>query len=306
MPEVELVGVPFDGYGRPGNQALAVGALRRAGLAAALGSPARDTLLELPEPVAERGPAGGLLNEPALVSATDQLAARVAAAAAAGRFPVVHGGDCALLLGSVAGLRDAAGTAGLVVVDGHEDAVPLDVSEDGEAANTEIGLLGLTGRLLTGPLARRRGVLDPAALAVLGPRDRDWRALSAVGSVRDAGVWLRDAGVWLRDADEVTAAPRAAGREAAAHVAATAPRWWLHVDLDVLDPVVFPAQGLPGVPDDPGGLRPAELTELLLGALEVPGCAGWSVAVYDPEQDPGGSCAREVVRLAGQVAAALP
>ncbi|SFT91374.1 Arginase family protein [Geodermatophilus amargosae] len=191
-----------------------------------------------------------------------------------------------------------AGTAGLVFVDGHEDAVPLDVSEDGEAANTEVGLLlGLTGRLLTGPLARRRGVLDPAALAVLGTRDRDWRARFAVGS-------LRDAGVWLRDVDEVAAVPRVAGRDAAEHVAGAAPRWWLHVDLDVLDPVVFPAQGLPGVPDDPGGLRWDGLTDLL-GTLEVPGCAGWSVAVHDPEQDPDGTCGRDVVRLAGHLAAAL-
>lgn len=37
----------------------------------------------------------------------------------------------------------------LLFVDGHEDTMPLDVSEDGEAANTEIGLLlELTGRLL--------------------------------------------------------------------------------------------------------------------------------------------------------------
>ena len=35
MAEVELIGVPFDGYGRTGNQALAAEVLREAGLVAA-------------------------------------------------------------------------------------------------------------------------------------------------------------------------------------------------------------------------------------------------------------------------------
>ena len=37
MVDFEVIGVPFDGYGRPGNQARAAGALRTAGLVAALG-----------------------------------------------------------------------------------------------------------------------------------------------------------------------------------------------------------------------------------------------------------------------------
>jgi arginase len=294
--EIELIGVPFDGYGRPGNQALAADALRRAGLVTAFpGSRARDTLLDLPAPDPGRGPDTGLLNEAALVAMVDAVADRVAAAVGAGRLPLVHGGDCSTLLGSIGGLRDV----GLLVLDGHEDTMPLDVSEDGEAANAELGLLlGLTGRLLAGPLRRRTGVLSRSALAVLGPRDRDWRARFNVGTLRDAGVWVRDLA-------EVAADAATSGRAAAAHVASGGRAWWLHVDLDVLDPVVFPAQGLPGVPDDPGGLTWPQLSDVVRSALAVPRCIGLSVAIYDPEQDPGGAGAAQVVGFLGTAVGAL-
>lgn len=299
MAEVELIGIPFDGFGRPGNQALASDALRRAGLAGAFrGHPVRDTFLDLPAPDPRRGRTG-LLNESTLIAMVEALAERVGAAVEAARFPVVLGGDCATLLGTVAGLRSAVGRTGLVFVDGHEDTMPLDVSEDGEAANAELGLLlGITGRLLSGPLRDHVGLLGTGDVAVLGPRDAEWRRRFNVGS-------LRDLGVWLRDADEVGADPGAAGRSAAAHVAAAGSAWWLHVDLDVLDPTVFPAQGLPDVPDDPGGLTWDELTRLVTGALGVPGCCGCSLAIYDPEQDRDGSGARQIVALAERVAAAL-
>ena len=70
---------------------------------------------------------------------TDALNERVGSAVTAGRFPIVYGGDCSTLLGIVTGLRDHVGDVGLVFIDGHEDTMPLDVSEDGEAANTESG-----------------------------------------------------------------------------------------------------------------------------------------------------------------------
>jgi arginase len=227
---------------------------------------------------------------------TAQLRDRVGDALAAGRFPFVFGGDCSILLGIVPALAQT----GLLFLDGHEDTMPLDVSEDGEAANAEIGLLlGLTGRLLTGPLAASRGTLRADQLAVLGPRDEQWRRRFNVGS-------LREHGVWLRDADEVAARPSETGREAVQHLSHAADGWWLHIDLDVLDPAVFPAQGLPDFPDDPGGLTWDQLTATVSAVLAYGGCAGASITIYDPDQDPSGDCARRIVRAVREIDADRP
>ena len=91
-----------------------------------------------------------------------------------------------------------------------------------------------------------------------------------------------------------------------AHVMDAAERWWLHVDLDVLDPVEFPAQGLPDVADDPLGLTWGQLTGLLTAAVAAGGCIGWSLAIYDPDQDPDRSSAARILALVSAVASALP
>lgn len=95
-------------------------------------------------------------------------------------------------------------------------------------------------------------------------------------------------------------------RAAVERVRARTGRWWLHVDLDVLDPDVFAAQGLPDVPDDPGGLTWERLTRVLTTAVGVGDAVGWSVTIDDPEQDPGSDDARRIVRLVSDVVAALP
>jgi arginase len=297
---VELIGVPFDGYGRPGNQAAASGVLRAAGLARAFGAQEVTDRgdLELPAPDRSRGEATSLVNQTALLAMVDRVGESVSRAVEQGRFPVVHGGDCTTLLGTIPALH-RSGSIGLLFVDGHEDTMPLDVSEDGEAANTEIGLLlGLTGRLLKGPLSDRRGVLDRHHIAVLGPRDEVWRQRFNVGSLREHGVWFRD---W----QQTSARPEEHARDAVHHLHAAAQRWWLHLDLDVLDPDEFAAQGVPGESDTPNGLGWDALTRLLITAVGQGGCIGWSVAIYDPEQDPSRAEAGRIVRLVTDVASVM-
>ncbi len=77
------------------------------------------------------------------------------------------------------------------------------------------------------------------------------------------------------------------------------------MDLDVLDPQEFAAQGVPGDPGEPLGLSWEALTTVLTTAVGEGGCVGWSVAIYDPEQDPSRGDAQRIVRLVREVAAAI-
>jgi arginase len=294
IAEIELIGVPFDGYGRAGNQAHAASALREAGLLDAFEHHhlASHGDLDLPAGDSARGPTS-LINERALLAMTRALNERVGAAVGAGRLPIVYGGDCSMLLGIVTGLRDHVGDVGLVFIDGHEDTMPLDVSEDGEAANTELGLLlGLTGRTLGGDIGDRLPALRRDRLVVLGPRDDAWRRRFNVGTLADNGVWVAPLA-------EVADDPAGAGRRAIEQLAAQVDRWWLHID-----PVVFPARGLPELPDEPGGLTWDQLTDLVMALFTTSAlCVGGSIAIYDPDRDPNRTGAAQIVAFVRNVVA---
>lgn len=63
-------------------------------------------------------------------------------------------------------------------------------------------------------------------------------------------------------------------------------RYWLQVNVDILDPSVMPAVDSP----DPGGLTAAELTALPQHL--APHAIGISMTVFDPDLDPAGDYAR--------------
>jgi arginase len=306
-----LIGVPIDCVGapRPGDAPfgteLAPAALRQAGLARAIGA---DDAGDLPVRLVGRARDAetGVVGWPSVRLVTSAVRARVRDLVAAGDLPFLAGGCCTLLPGALAGARDAlapaspaatgpvaAGPApiGLAYLDGHLDLYDGHTSPTGEPADMPISVV--TGH---GPAAWSADVgapvADPARLALLGPRDRG-------EAVAGGSVMPENAGL---EAELSPAALRArglaeAGRAAARQLSGGAGRYWVHLDVDVLDEHIFPATDYLM----PGGLTLDELHDLIGPLLAGPGLAGVSLGCYNPDKDPARSGAATLVSLLGAV-----
>ncbi len=276
-----LIGVPTNSSGLADGVVRSPAVLRQRGLATALArlpgfTDAGD--LALPVPVPVRGPSG-LLAEDALVAMIGQVAEAVGDARGRGLFPLLLGGDCPVILGALAALQAERDRAGLLFIDGHEDAWPPRASPTGEAADSELGLaLGLFNAGLSPQLRVALPRIDPADVAAVGPRDTAELAAAGVESL-DGQL-----GALIRPPDLT------AGRYAAA-LAGLPPPWWLHTDLDVLATGELAAVDYP----QPGGLTWGQLTGLTATALAADGCAGWSVCIYNPDLDPGRDGANAII-----------
>ena len=231
-------------------------------------------------------PQGRARNEQEVADYCVALGERVAAATANGRFALVLGGDCSIVLGSLLGARRTAGGAvGLAYVDAHADFATPHESRTGSVASMCLGLA--VGRGDT-PLARLGGVaplVEPEAVVLLGRRDTDQ---PGYGQAAMAAFPILD----LPQAALLACGYQEAAALALERLTSRGLRgFWIHVDADVLDPSDIPAVDSP----EPGGPTPDALVELLSPLVRHPQALGLELTIYDPGLDPDGSCA---VRLA--------
>ena len=195
------------------------------------------------------------------------------------------GGDCRLLLGVFAGLRQAGRAAGLWFVDGHADFYDGHSSPTGEATDMELAMLtghgppGLVDLVGTPPLVVAERVM------ILGHR----RAEDDEDIAEELGYL--PAAIERLDARSIEErGPGRVGRDCEARLAASGPAW-LHLDLDVVDGEALPALTYP----KPGGLSWGGFIELVRPSAASAALVGLSVADFEPDRDPEGVHAVQVV-----------
>jgi arginase len=215
-----------------------------------------------------RDVATGLLNPRGIATVALDLAASVGAALDEGRFPVVLGGDCSILLGPMLALR-RRGRYGLVFIDGHADFQHPSDEPTGEVASLDLALVTGRGPELLADLDGLRPLVRDEDVALVG-----YRAFGDNDHVLDEHV---------RD---TVSRPGTEG-------------FWVHLDVDVLDDGLMPAVDY----RTPGGLTWDEAAEILGGLLDADGARGLEVTIFNPLLDADGSLAQ---RLSGLITSAMP
>jgi arginase len=265
---VTIVGAPLDlGQGRRGVD-MGPSAIRYAGLEERLSSfgctvVERGNLTTAePESLAIGDERARFLTE--ILEACARLSELVATVVAEGSLPLVLGGDHSIALGTLAGLRQAAGEPGGVIwIDAHGDLNTPESSPTGNVHGMPLAAaLGLAGDGFS-HAALELPAVDPRRAVLLGVRSLDpsERAL-----IRETGIRA----ITMTEIDRI-------GIERAVQEAIdrAAGPGFVHVslDLDALDPEVAPGVGTPvkgGLTYREAHLACEDLAESgLVGSLEL-------------------------------------
>jgi arginase len=301
---------PYDD-GRPRHVDRAPAALRALGIVARLG--ARD-LGDLTAPAYRdlTRPPGGIRNEADVATYSRALAELVALGLGLGAslglgpdpdpgpgpgtgaeppdgtsFPIILGGDCSIILGTLLGATRGRGRIGLAYIDAHADFGIPEESLSGSVASMCLALA--TGRG-TSPLATLSGpapLVRAEDVVIIGRRDEGQPNYGHAALARSGALDMPDATLSARGAaDIVSTAIDRIGRD-------ELDGFWIHLDADVLHPRVMPAVDTP----EPGGPDFDDLAALVRPLLRHPKALGLELTIYDPSLDPDGSCAARLVTL---------
>ena len=229
-------------------------------------------------------PNTGIRNAEGILAYSQLLAEQVKQAISGGYFPLVVGGDCSILIGIMLGLR-TIGDYGLLFVDGHNDFQLPEHSQTKGAAGMDLALVTGRGPERLSNICGRKPYVNDWNVVVMGDRCGD-------GSV---GVhqFIQETAIMVYKLSSLRkiGLKRALNETLKKFQENRVPGIWVHIDLDVLNDDVMPAVDS----RQPDGLYYEELILILNSVLSSGRAAGIDITIYDPDLDPMGQYAIELV-----------
>jgi len=242
-----------------------------------------------PEYSTEPDLSSGFRNGTKISGYSKYLANKIASLIQNNEFPVVLGGDCSILLGSTLALR-SLGEYGLCFIDGHDDfAYPKSDKNFGfyTAAGRDLGLVtghgpdelvninGMSPYVKTSNVVALGFYHDPAdkidyEIEAIHRTDIKTIDIDKIHTIGVQNTLL----LALENLDKQNNKG-----------------YWIHLDVDVLDQSIMPAVDSP----NPKGLLFEELIEILSALLLSDRAIGMEITIFDPELDPQGTYANELV-----------
>ena len=261
---ITIIGVPYDLDQPYTGKGKAPDALLDRGLAQRLGDLGYTTVLaemiDLPE------------SDDPPVTRIGRLMAKVgyevARSRAAGFFPLILGGDCLVALGALSGLLDSLNTA-VAWIDAHGDFNTPETTISGYLGGMPLACAVGRGLDALREQCKLAVPVPERNVALIGARDLD--------PVEER--LLLESSVTLVHGPEL-------GRESAAldrvldELSGLA-QLYLHVDIDVLDPVEAPGVDYPAG----GGLSLADLTRIVERTAGLRNLAALALTAVNPEKD---------------------
>ena len=275
-----MIGVPTSAGAHHAGQDRAPAALRAAGIV--------DRLQAAGVSITDAGDVAGSVfavdhdhpqarNLTAVASVARGVAEAVAREVAAGRRPLVVGGDCTITVGVVAGVQQIHPAVGLAYLDGDADLGGLSSDGSGILDSTGIWHLLGEGEPLLANLSGARPMLDGSRLAMLGCDPRE---------PTDAGrAFLASKGVSYSEGPQLAADPEATARQTLAALGAANP-FVVHFDVDVIDSGDLP---LGNFPHYGSGIGLAEAARSLRVLVADPACSALVLTEINPSYDADGS-----------------
>jgi arginase len=262
---------------RPGGVEELPQALLRRGLATRVGARRADRLTTQPYS-AVRDPQTQTLNASAIAEFSPRLADALERVLDQGEYPIVLGGDCSILLGSMLALR-RRGRYGLLFIDGHADFYQPEVNPNGEAASMDLAFATGYGPPLLTDLEGRAPLVRSGDTVAFGFRDQaEQAAYESQPLPRDmVAIDLPE----IRRVGAVAAAQRAIEHLTREPLDG----FFIHVDADCLNDAVMPAVDY----RIEEGLSWRELHAVLDAALSSGKSVGLELTIYNPRLDPTGS-----------------